>query len=236
MGLASAVAGFLKQVTFSVYGVPVLSFDCSISESHSRDSMITEFEVENGQTISDHIVIKPFHLKLTGVISDSPLSGIGAIATNVATTAITKIPPNPGVLSGASKALAALSLLPNPFSPSKDAYSALLDLQAARIPLTVTTSIKIYFNMWIKSISVPRDSKTGGGLTFDVDLAQLLLVTPIQVDIAIFAKADLAASAANKGAESSTIASEAAAAFAAGANASSNAVGAGDAVNATDLP
>lgn len=208
------IASFLNHVVFLFNGVPVITLDCSIAETHERESEPTSFEIENGQTISDHVVLKPFGLKINGVISDSPLFGAGSIAAAAATTVLTKLAPNPGVLGAKAAAIAALPLFPNPFSPSMNGYEQLLQVQAARFPLTVVTSLHIYPNMWIKKLTAPRDSKSGGALVFTVDMVQLLLVTPVTVNIAQFAAADIAAGAADKGAQEAGALSEAAAAAA----------------------
>jgi hypothetical protein len=201
MSIASSIASFLDQVVFLFNGVPVITLDCSISETHSRESVPTEFETESGQTISDHIVVKPFNLHIQGLITDAPLNSLLSLGIGAATSIATALAPKPAVLGRAARAIAALPLFPNPFGPSANAYMQLLALQAAKYPFTVATSLHVYTNMWVKKLSVPRDSKSGSGLLFDLDLVQLILVTPIAVNIAQFAAADLAAAKANKGAQ-----------------------------------
>jgi hypothetical protein len=219
---------FNQQVTFLQGTVPVITMDCSISETHDRDSTPTEFEIENGQTVSDHIVLKPFSLKIQGVISDAPLFGVTSLLKSAATTAVTAKANNPGVLGAKAAAIAALPLFSGLFSPSSTSYQTLLNYQAARFPLNVVTSLHLYPNMWIKKISVPRDAKSGGALVVTLDLVQLTLVLPTSVNIAQFAVADLAASAANKGAQQATAASEGAAIVKAGFIAGGAVVGGGE--------
>jgi hypothetical protein len=184
--------------------IPIVAFDCSIMETHSRESVVTEFETENGDTISDHIVVKPFNLHIQGIVSNSPLSSLAGLATAAVTTVATAVAPPVGVLGKNAAALAALPLIPNPFAPANTAYQSLLNLQNLKLPFTVQTTLYTYKNMWVKKLSVPRDAQRGNAVFFELDLVQLLLVTPTTVNIGQFAAADLAASQSNKGEQSAT--------------------------------
>lgn len=191
-----------NQVAIVQQGLlPVLVFDCSVEEVHKRESQITEFETENGETVSDHIVIKPFQLHIQGIVTDAPLNVLASLGVAAVTTAIASQVSKPGVLGQNAAAIAALPLIPNPFSPSSSAYRALLDLQFAKLPFSVVTTLFEYKNMVVKSLSVPRNAQKGNAIFFELDLVQLLLVTPITVNLAQFAEADLSANQANKGAQ-----------------------------------
>jgi hypothetical protein len=178
-----ALASTLTQVVFSRYQIPFLKFDASLAETHKREASPTEFEVENGQTISDHVVIKPFNLKLQVVVSDTPLGGFFAAAAAVTTSVALRATPNPALIKNSALALAALPLLPQLNRPSATAYDVLLGLQADRLPVDVSTSLRLYRNLWIKSISIPRDPKTGAGWIADIELVQLLLVNPLSMAV-----------------------------------------------------
>jgi len=201
MGLLGAIVG-QQRVQIIQNDNTVLQLDCSVSETHSRESPPTEFPLENGQTISDHVIVKPFSLEITGIISDTPIGGVGGLITEAATSLTSALAPAVGVLAGAAalaggKAL--FSSISGAKSPSVAAYLQLLQLQQDAQPLTILTSLNRYTNMWIKGISVPRDANTGQVLQFTVQFTQLLLVTPQSVNIAIFANPGLAAAEANSG-------------------------------------
>jgi hypothetical protein len=173
----------------------VLELHCSVSEKHSRESPPTEFETENGQTISDHIIVKPLELELQGIISDTPISRIGSLLT----TAVGRLTPSAAVLGKFAPALALLPVLGTSNSPSADAYLQLLNIQESRQPVRVLTSLKHYNNMWISSISVPREAKTGKILLFTAKFRQLLLVSPDAVNITLFEDPNVAAGRGDKG-------------------------------------
>lgn len=199
------IAALTRQVVVFQNGLPVMRFDASISETHSRDTQPTEFEVENGQTISDHIVMKPFNLKMQAVISDTPISSLIGVAAALTTTRASQAQPNPAVLKNSSIALAALPLIPATqlFEPSKSTYEQLLALQADRFPVDLNTSLRGYTNLFIKKISVPREAKTGGGIVVDLEFVQLLLISPLTVATGINTSIpDLAAGVSAEGAKS----------------------------------
>jgi hypothetical protein len=51
--------------------------DVTISENHDLRNRITQWPVEDGSTITDHIANEPRRITLNGFIADSPLNGSG---------------------------------------------------------------------------------------------------------------------------------------------------------------
>ena len=55
-----------------------VQFDCSLSESHARESVVTEFPVERGASISDHVRTGPSTVTINGIVGAEPIgSSIG---------------------------------------------------------------------------------------------------------------------------------------------------------------
>lgn len=183
---------FIQQPTGTI-----ISLDACVKEIHSRESPPTEFEIEDGNTISDHIIVKPFSLELEGVISDTPID----IADAGLTTLTSAVLPTGGLLAAtaARQAYALYDAVQGSQSPSQVAYTQLIELQKNKQPFDVLTTLRLYKNMWIKSINVPRDAATGRVLNFTVQLVELLIVEPKTVNIQVFKDADLAASIASQG-------------------------------------
>jgi hypothetical protein len=205
MGLSNLLTQSSTVQFIAQGGNTVISLDCSIKETHKRKAVATEFEVEDGQTISDHFIIKPVGLAITGMITDTPLS----LLSNLLTTGVTAVVGKLGGASVLGAAAPALALAPalgggqSSSSPSVAAYLQLLQIMQSALPINVLTSLFRYKNLWITEITVPRDSKTGKCLLFDMELTQLLLVAPKTVNIAKYADPDVAASQADKGKQSS---------------------------------
>lgn len=199
-GVVSLLNQSQRRVQFVQNNNTVITVDCMVNEKHSREAVPTEFEVEDGSTVSDHVVLKPFNLSLTGIISDTPVN-VATLANAALTTAITSFAPPVGVVGGAA-GLSGVSLAAALFgakNPSVQAYEQLLGLQESRKPFDVLTTLKRYANMWIKSLGAPRDAGTGRVLLFEIELVQLLLVTPLTVNIVKYATPDLAAKQVDKG-------------------------------------
>ena len=210
MGLSALIPGAQTKVKFIVNGSSpagsgdVIVFDASIKEMHSRKSPPTEFPIENGNYVSDHIILRPFVLVLEGIISDTPIGNIQGLLTEAGTTLVSSLLPPVGVVAASVGGTALYSALSKSSKPSVQNYLTLLNLQASGTPFDVLTSLNRYPNMWITDISVPREAQSGNILMFTVTVQQLLLVTPQSVNILIFANPALGSNAASVGNQSTT--------------------------------
>lgn len=121
--------------------------DAVLSEEHVYNSRVTNYPIENGQDISDHIINEPDTLQITGVVSDTPLSFLA------------------------------------PFNRSVNAFNSLIEIHNRRERITVVTGIKVYTNMVITSLQVPRNVQSGQSLTFVIDLQKIFIDTSVQVNL-----------------------------------------------------
>ena len=53
--------------------VGLVELDASLSESHSMNATVTEYPVEEGADIADHIRRQPDTITISGIVSDTPL-------------------------------------------------------------------------------------------------------------------------------------------------------------------
>lgn len=190
MGLLAAFLGTQKRVQFIRNDKTVIQIDATMSETHGRTSTASKFPIEDGSSIGDHFILGNHTLKLQGIISDTPIRLEQALLT----TAISAFVPPLGVVAVAAGANLVQRLFSStPKSPSVQAYEQLLDLQAQRQPFSVVTTLKRYDKMWITNLSAPRDSATGQALVFDLELEQVILVTPLTIRLQIFKNSDLSA-------------------------------------------
>ena len=120
--------------------------DAVISEDHIYNSRVTSYPVEDGKIISDHIINEPETLQISGMVSDTPLSFITPFS--------------------------------NPFSvansPSVNAFQRLVEIHNRRELITVITGIKVYENMAITALQVPRNLQSGQSLTFTMDFQKVV--------------------------------------------------------------
>lgn len=200
-GLLQELTGQPDRVQLIVPSIGTfLQFDACINEQHGRDAQVTTSPIEDGGVVSDHIIVSPVTLSLTGVISDTPLYGGSRFMTQTYGNAATAFLPPLGVVTAASAYTygTRAAALDNPAnetqSPSKAAYNTLMAMAAGDpkanppvlpSPITVLTAYARYPDMVIKSLSMPRDASTGGQCIFTLQLEQIMRVAPMSVPIAV---------------------------------------------------
>ncbi len=121
--------------------------DATISEEHEYNSRVTQFPVENGTVISDHIINDPIRLSISGIVSDSPIRFLSF------------------------------------FNRSTDAFNRLIRIHELKERITVVTGIKIYENMVMTSLNVPREVGTGQALNFSMEFQQILLASSVTLNL-----------------------------------------------------
>lgn len=75
-----------------------------------------------------------------------------------------------------------LNLFPS-FNRSVAAFNQLVELFNRRLPVTLVTGIKVYTNMAIVVLDVPRNMKTGQTLTFNIEFQKIIFDDTVQVEI-----------------------------------------------------
>lgn len=208
-GLQRAIQGDKRKCSFIQNNSVVIEFDAVASEAHSQQSGPTVYPLEDGQSISDHIIVAPFELSITGIVVDAPINNRDALTQEVITSAANFVAGPLGVLDTAFCAQAGIMAQRGTTSPSAAAYNTLYRLVAGDVanrvtpsPFTVVTSLRKYDNMVMRSLSVPRDANTGACLVFSMSLIQLTLVSPQQVNIKIFANPAVSSHKQNLGEKS----------------------------------
>jgi hypothetical protein len=139
-----------------------LALDCTVTETHTATSTVTEHPVESGANITDHIRPDPVQLSITGIVSDTPIGSRQvqrSIEVGGASVQVTQQEP-PSSATGFGRA----------------AWAKLDAIRTAAKPVKVVTRDKTYENMALVSLSVPKESKTGGALNFTAQFKQVRIV------------------------------------------------------------
>lgn len=208
----SALAGHPDLVHFLDVrtGACIFQFDAVINEQHSRDAQVTQFPVETGQVVTDHIIVAPPEITVQGIITDSPIGNARSLLTEAIATGITLVAP-PLLVAAAGAAYGAAATYKadqGMASPSQAAFAKLFGLQGGDpeatppVPPTlvhVHSKLNVYTNMAIKSISVPRDRTVSNAIIVQVSLMKVFLVQPQTVNVSVFADPALGAGKANEG-------------------------------------
>lgn len=118
--------------------VGAIEIDTFTSENHELSSNVTQYPVENGGDISDHI-------------------------TN-----------NPDAFSGNAVVMPVKLINPDTTkNRAKDAYEELKRINDDKEVVTIVSGLRVYENMHLNSISIPRSSETGNSLVFDISATQI---------------------------------------------------------------
>lgn len=207
-GLLSHLEGQPSRVQLIGKRGLILQFDACLQENHQYSSTPTAFPVEDGSIISDHVILNPVTLTLTGVVSDNPLpESLGSQLKQVFGGAATSLLPPLGVTFAAT-AYAIYQLGSQQVQPSKRAYQTLCSLRTGNTqatpptppePFSVVTRYARFENMVLTDLVFPVDASTDGQCVFTVTLAKLVIVAPQKVSLSSLSNAALAAAAQHVG-------------------------------------
>lgn len=144
-------------------GYPI---DVALREEPTFDSEVTQYPVETGADLVDHVQIKPVTIVLEGIVSDTPFGKIAdERAAFVGITSQEAWKSNNGW--------------------SADGYARLKEIFEAREPVSIEISRGIFDNMVLQSLAVPSVSNDGDMLHFIATFVQIRIVTVIAVAVEV---------------------------------------------------
>jgi len=171
--------GIVKRVVITNEDGDILKIDATTNENHSAQAQLTEFPIEDGESVSDYVIKKGRRLSITGIISDDPIelvSGVSRVADMVA----------------------------NSGRPSKTAFDILMTAYEERQLLSIVTSLDEYSDMIMTNFTCPRDTSTAHALRFTAEFKQALFASTETVEIPDDATKDKATSVKDKGKKGAT--------------------------------
>ncbi len=123
--------------------------DAVLKEEVEHDAEITEFPVEFGAAINDHVIVKPPIYVMTGVVTDTPHRFAGT---------------DYGQSDDSSRSAAA--------------WAQLVAVQARALPFTLRdTNFQVYDDMVIQNLKSKKDKLTRNVIIFEARLRQLHIVS-----------------------------------------------------------
>jgi|GEM_PF-1572224 hypothetical protein len=164
--------------------IDTIMLDAVLEEHHDITNQVTEFPVEDGYNISDHVIPKPMELRLQATITNSPmLEQIDQHALAKQNALIHQYAPQLAGVSGTSGTSGQTG------DRVMDAYSELCILAGFPAPatkdqnapiaptlITVTTGFRVYTQMIISRLSVPRRAEDGDSITFEIEFKRVRIV------------------------------------------------------------
>lgn len=150
--------------TVSMFSGPVsIELDVTIDESHEWTLDVTTNPVETGAPISDHIQELPDRLTITGMITNTPLTG--------------------SIIDIFSNAFQSLIDGKGNDDRVKTTFDLLRTMYEQRELVNVYTKYRIYENMALTSINIPRSSGIGDAINFTAQFMHIRIVDTQTTDI-----------------------------------------------------
>lgn len=145
------------SLLFGKYGQKEIGgvvIDAFVEERHTMTSSVTQYPVEEGFNISEHVTQYPDGLSLQCIVGPHPVKILG------------------GILDIASFKNQAYQV-----------YEALVVLKELAEPIEIITGLRVYDNMIIDSINITRTKDNGQSLEFDMGVTQVTIVQSLETDI-----------------------------------------------------
>jgi hypothetical protein len=172
---------------FYAYGQ--LTFDAVRSESHDLSAEVTDYAVETGVAVVDHVRPNPDRITLEVFVTNTPV--YSADGFNEPLTLDLPYPDQApsGAFAGGFQAVSQALTRPTQVSVNVMQFdgnidyvqNALVQLQALKNDatlLTVITPRNTYFNMILERIGMHRERSTGtSGADFSLEFRQILIVS-----------------------------------------------------------
>lgn len=147
----------MAVITF-IYNTPQKSIggfviDAFLKESYSFKNQVTDVPIEEGSTISDHVIPEQDKISIEGFIG----------RTEFVVMNMNGMDENP-------------ELEPSNENRIKQNYRELKRLKESRQPLTLSLGLDVYKNMIITDFDIDRDVESGRDLPFTMSFTQVKIV------------------------------------------------------------
>lgn len=143
-----------------------LVVDALVRESESLQNQVTDFPVEDGSAISDHIRPQPDKLTLECLVTNAPIRVVGVLGRE----------PNNSITANANSVGEDLSF-------AEQALKYLRGLREARTLITVSNKRGLYSDMAVESIERNYTRDVGDALAFTIVLKRVRKVRLQFVDV-----------------------------------------------------
>lgn len=175
--------GIAENVGPDVFEIMVL--DVAQNITHNLSATLTQNPIESGSKLTDHMDINPTTLSYTGIVSEAPLSLLGAALGNVAGA----IPAVAGVgglagtiFTGAAATLGGL-LLNSLDDRGKEGFNTMKQIMVEKTPLTIITGLETYNNMLLTQFTPIQTAQMGNSLRFTCTFQQAIFAFSETVDL-----------------------------------------------------
>lgn len=150
--------------------IGTVPLDALLSEKTSLNSRATEYAVEDGPPVTDHVVQESELLTLDGWVTAAEVSLLGGLVEG-AVRRIRSGEALGGLTAGAGR------------SKLIGAKDALRKIHADRLPITVTTGLDVYVDFVMERCEIGRTNEGGDRFEISADFKRIRKVKLRQADI-----------------------------------------------------
>lgn len=156
----------------------VIALDATTKESYTTKAEATQHPIEKGADITDHIILKPDKLSISGIVTATPFpSGLAAVLAGLSTTVVSKVGSALGpfgaaagaVVGAAAGSSAATSIFGSSVRDLGSVANEFKKLKESKQILQIVTGLKTYSGYVLTSAVIGRTDKTGGSITVDLE-------------------------------------------------------------------
>lgn len=140
----------------------VLEIDAFLSEQHHHTAMATQFPVETGALVSDHVIQEPDVVRLEVLATDTPLPS-SRFGEAISPEEFDLLSADPGRGRKSQQ-------YPG---RGRDVYRQVVELKEAGTAVVLTSTVHTYENMVIESVELPVDASRGDAAQFSVSLRKV---------------------------------------------------------------
>lgn len=151
-------AGSYRTVFGNSYGS--IELDATLKEEHVWNSRVTRYPVEDGTEITDHVIKEQDELRIEGFISDHPLIASPTVQAYLS-----------GIVGVATTENRVQSM-----------FELLITLRDKKEPIIIFTKHRLYVDMVITDLRVPRERGDGESIKFVMKLVNIKRVSTQLVD------------------------------------------------------
>lgn len=135
-----------------------IELDAALDEAHDWTAEATSNPVEEGAPVTDHIIDQADKLRIKGFVTDTPL---------VASQSVDGVVNETNDISNRTQGV----------------FELLRELLKAREVMTVYTKHRVYDNMALTAVNIPRSAGDGEALEFTLDFINIRKVATQLVDV-----------------------------------------------------
>jgi hypothetical protein len=155
----------MVSLTFKLPGADTetLVLDAAPSEDHGSSAEVTQFPVETGANVTDHVRQLPDHLRIEGVVTNTPF---------------------PSQIVGGNDATFADDMRTGAYSDRAETAFNKVRALLSGVLVTVSTELRSYDSMVLQTLSAPRSAAIGDVVRFTADFVHVVMVSTQTVQLA----------------------------------------------------